>query len=92
MKYQRQLDLDLSYQIDLFIPYIGAMYSNARTKVAGFTTPISNSGKGSDRFKNRIPVGVVIGCSLTSLKYFVLNLEGRLVDEEAVTISGDIRF
>ncbi len=87
-----QIDLDLSYKIDIFIPYIGVKYSNAHTKISGFSTPISQSETGSDQFKNRIPVGVFIGCSLSSSKYFMLNIEGRLVDEEAVTVSGDIRF
>lgn len=87
-----QIDLDLSYKIDIFIPYVGVKYSNVQTKIQGFTTPISQNGTGSDRFKNRIPVGVFIGCSLSSSKFFMLNIEGRLVDEEAVTISGDIRF
>lgn len=87
-----QIDLDVSYKIDIFVPYIGVKYSNAQTKINGFSVPISQSGTGNDQFKNRVPVGVFIGCSLSSSKYFMLNIEGRLVDEEAVTISGDIRF
>ena len=87
-----QIDLDLSYKIDIFAPYIGVKYSNARTKISGFSTPISESGTGTDQFKNKIPVGVFIGCGLSSSKYFMLNIEGRLVDEEAVTVSGDIKF
>lgn len=87
-----QIDLDFSYKIDMFCPYIGVKYSNVRTKIGNFTTAIANNGSGTNQFENRTPVGVVIGCTLTSGKYFMLNLEGRLVDEEAVTISGDLRF
>lgn len=87
-----QIDLDLSYKIDIFAPYLGVKYSNARTKISGFSTPISQSGAGADQFKNSTPVGVFIGCGLSSSKYFMLNIEGRLVDEEAVTVSGEIRF
>ncbi|MBS0624699.1 MAG: hypothetical protein JSS32_01455 [Verrucomicrobia bacterium] len=87
-----QIDLDFSYKIDIFIPYVGVKYSNVQTKISGFSIPISQSGTGNNQFKNRIPVGVFIGCSLSSSKYFMLNIEGRLVDEEAVTVSGDIRF
>ena len=43
-------------------------------------------------FENRTPVGIVIGCSISNGKYFMLNIEGRLIDEDAVTISGDLRF
>jgi len=87
-----QIDLDMSYKIDIFTPYIGIKYSNVRSGVGLFATPISNSGAGVNCFENRTPVGVFIGCSLSSGKCFMLNIEGRLIDEEAVTISGDFRF
>lgn len=86
-----QIDLDLSYQIDIFAPYIGVKYSNVRVELSNFSEPISAKG-GSDHFKNRIPLGIFIGCGLSSSKYFLLNIEGRLIDETAVTVSGDIRF
>jgi hypothetical protein len=88
---QWQIDLDFSYTIDIFAPYIGVKYSHARSELNGFLYPISSKGT-SNQFKNRIPMGIVIGCGLSSGKYFMLNLEGRLIDEEAVTVSGDIRF
>lgn len=87
-----QVDLDFSYKIDIFSPYIGLKYSNARTQINNLGFAIANDGEGSNQFKNQIPVGIVIGCSLTSGQYFSFNVEGRLVDEEAVTISGDLRF
>jgi hypothetical protein len=86
------VDLALSYRIEIFSPYIGLKYSDVRAKIGQFQTTIANNGSGSNVFNNRYPVGVFIGCSLTTGKYFMLNLEGRLVDEEAVTISGDVRF
>jgi hypothetical protein len=87
-----QIDLDISYDIDIFTPYLGVKYSNARARLGNFPIPISNSGSGSDHFVNRTPVGVFIGCSISNCKYFMLNIEGRLIDEDAVTISGDLRF
>ncbi len=87
-----QIDLDLSYQIDIFNPYIGVKYSNARTELGGFLEPISEKGTGSNQFKNRAPLGIFIGCGLSSSKYFMLNIEGRLIDETAFTVSGDIQF
>lgn len=87
-----QIDADVAYQIDIFSPYIGIKYSYVRAKIGNFATPIADNGGGIDQFKNRTAVGVFIGCSLSSGKYFMLNIEGRLIDEEAVTISGDFRF
>jgi len=87
-----QVNLDVSYKIDLFTPYIGIKYSNARTQMKDFSVPISSNLSGSNTFKNRVPVGLYVGCSLSTGKYFMLNIEGRLIDEEAVTISGDFRF
>jgi hypothetical protein len=87
-----QIDLDMSYKIDLFIPYVGVKYSNAHVHMGTFSVPISASGSGDLRMKNRKPVGIVVGSALTTGKYFMLNVEARLVDELAGTISGDFRF
>jgi len=87
-----QINMDASYRIDLFSPYIGIKYSNARTELKNFSVPISANLVGSNSFKNRIPVGLYVGCTLSTGQYFMLNIEGRVIDEEAVTISGDFRF
>lgn len=87
-----QINLDISYKIDLFTPYIGLKYSNAQAKLKHFSVPISQNQSQSNSFENRIPVGLYLGCALSSGKFFMLNLEGRVIDEEAVTISGDFRF
>ena len=89
---QWQADVDLSYRIDLFTPYFGVKYSGTEAKLGVIPVPISGNGSGSDHFRTRTPVGIFIGCSISTGKYFMLNIEGRLVDEDAVTISGDLRF
>ncbi|HSX37418.1 MAG TPA: hypothetical protein VLE95_01135 [Chlamydiales bacterium] len=89
---QWQIDLSLSYQIDLFTPYLGVKYSNETVKLGIFSVPVSSSGLGINHFENKNPVGIYIGCSISNCKYFMLNIEGRLIDEDAVTISGDLRF
>jgi hypothetical protein len=89
---QWQADLDMSYKIDLFIPYLGVKYSRQKAKLSNFPSPIASDGSGDNHFKNRSSVGLVLGCSLSSGQFFMLNVEGRLVDEEAVDISGDFRF
>lgn len=87
-----QVNLDLTYHISLFTPYIGAKYSYAKTDLKDFPVPISASGTGDNSFKNETPVGLYLGCSLSNGKYFMFNIEARLIDEEAVSVSGDFRF
>lgn len=89
---QWQTDVDLSYQIDLFTPYFGVKYSKNQAKLGVMPIPIAGNGSGSNHFVNRTSVGIFIGCSISNGKYFMLNIEGRLIDEDAVTISGDLRF
>lgn len=90
--HQWQVNLLFSYKIDLFIPYLGMNYLSEHTKAGPFPVPVS--GRGSDflHLKNRSSTGLVIGASLTTGKYFMLNIEGRLINEEAFSISGDIKF
>jgi Chlamydia major outer membrane protein len=87
-----QINLDVSYHIDIFTPYFGVKYSNVTSKLGVFSTPISNSGLGMDHFENRSPIGIFIGCAISNSEYFMLNIEGRLIDENAITISGELRF
>lgn len=89
---QWQIDLDLAYKIELFTPYVGIKYSNALTKLTQFPIAIANNGSESLHMENRSPVGIVVGCTLSTNKYFMFNIEGRLIDEEAATVSGDLRF
>lgn len=87
-----QCNVDVSYKIDLFTPYLGLKYSSSEARIGPFSSVISNSGSGSNHFENTSSVGLFLGCSLSTGKYFMLNVEGRLIDEDAVTISGDLRF
>jgi hypothetical protein len=87
-----QINLDFSYRIKLFTPYIGFKYAENRVHLGNFSVPIAADGSGSNSFKNRQPVGLYIGCGLTTGQYFMMNIEGRVIDEEAITISGEFRF
>lgn len=89
---QWQINLDISYKIQIFTPYIGTKYESVISKLRGFSTEISANGTGSNTFKNRSPVGLYLGCTLSNGKFFALNIEGRLIDEEAVTVVADFRF
>lgn len=87
-----QIQADIGCKIHIFTPYIGIKYLNAQTRINGFSVPIAADGTGSDSLKNRVPVGLYLGCGLTNGSYFFVNVEGRLIDEEAVTVSADLRF
>lgn len=87
-----QLDFDISHQMEIFIPYIGVKYSNVHSNLGEFSFPIANEDSGILHMKNRTPVGIVIGCTLTTERYFMLNIEARLIDEMAGTVTADFRF
>jgi hypothetical protein len=89
---QWQVNCDLSYKIDLFVPYIGAKYYNQKAYLSDFSFPIADDESGSNSFENRTLVGLYLGSSISNGKYFMMNLEWRLIDEEAVSVTADFRF
>ena len=88
-----QADLGLSHQIDLLTPYLGIKYSRKNAHLRQVTSvAIATDGSGSIHMRERQKIGMVAGCGLSSRKFFMLNLEVRLIDEEALTVTGDFRF
>lgn len=87
-----QAGLGLSYKIGLLTPYLGGKYSGARAKLGTFSVPIAENGSGNLHMKNRNSFGIFIGCTLTTGCYFMLNVEGQLIDEQGISISADLRF
>ncbi len=94
MRYKEwQIDLSLAYKIDVLTPYLAVKYSRKKATLGEvLSTHITTDDTGILRMKNRIPVGVALGCTITTRKYFMLNIEARLIDEEAATLSGEFRF
>lgn len=84
-----QIALGIAQNISMFIPYGGIKYSRAKGKAIA---TISGTKYESEDAKNKDNVGVFIGCSVLPLKNVSLNVEGRFVDEEALMVSGQIRF
>lgn len=83
----------IGHQIGYFIPYIGLKYCNTRGRIQNIeNVAIANNGQGKIHMQNRNKIGFFLGVTLTKKEYFLLNIEGRLVDEEAVSISGDLQF
>lgn len=87
-----QANLGVSYHIDLFTPYIGVDYLSVRSILNRIDSWVADLGSQKDHFVNKVPVGLYLGCTLSTGKYFMLNVEARLIDEEAFSLSGDFRF
>lgn len=87
-----QANLGLSYQICFFTPYIGALYMDEVTVVKGLASSFADFGAHTDHLRNRHPVGLYLGCTVSNGNYFMLNLESRLISEEAVSVTLDFRF
>jgi hypothetical protein len=85
---QWQVALGVSYQADKFIPYAGVKYSDstgeAVAKIDG--TSYKNS------FKNKNNVGIFVGADLLVHDSFTANVEGRFIDETALSVGGALRF
>jgi len=82
----------ISYRMGILIPYLGVKYSQTYAFLGTFSAAISGSGSGNLHMQNRTPVGLFLGCTLSTGSYFFLNVEGRLFDEEAIAVTGEIRF
>ena len=88
-----QLDLGITYQADLFIPYLGIKYSKAKAKVKNIDeVVIGELETNYISMKSRRKVGMMVGCGISNGKYFLLNIEARLFDEDAASVSGEFRF
>jgi hypothetical protein len=96
-----QAALCASYKIDIFIPYVGATYLFSTLKpypahigLLRYPSPnqdILNDFKTQDT-KNKNKWGAVVGISLVSKETMSINLESRMVDQNAVNVTAEIRF
>lgn len=77
--------LGIAHQIDIFLPYIGieGAYAHAALR----ELPVE-----SMKMHSRSPVGLFLGCGFSPGTKVMVNVEVRLIDENAVTLGGEIRF
>ena len=87
-----QVDVGLSYSTSFLIPYICAKYMKAKAKLSVEDLVISSNGTNVLNMKNKNSVGMALGCTFSNHKYFMLNAEARLFDEQAFTVSGEFKF
>lgn len=86
-----QVALGFSYTLKLFVPYIAGKYRNATAHFTGLPQGFLIDRRSFDA-KNRRKIGLVLGTSFSTTDIFELTVEARVIDEEAYTISGNLRF
>ena len=89
---QWQIGLGASHRFGLVVPYLGVNYSHVHLKFHNLKTLGGVFPDSHVTMKNRFPFGLFMGCGFSLVRALDLNAELRLIDETAVTISGDIRF
>ena len=85
---QWQTAVGISYQINQMVPYLGLKYSGS----AGRASANISSGEFVNKFANKYNVGIFLGGDFVVNDSFTLNIEGRFIDETALSISGATRF
>jgi hypothetical protein len=86
-----QVGIGISRQVEMFIPYGAFKYSNVHAKVVPLRSDLE-LGSNSFQMTNRDHFGLVFGCTFTTGKFFDLTVESRFLDEQAITLAGDLRF
>lgn len=88
-----QCNLGLSYKIDFLTPYIGAKYTYAKSKIRLPEIEDILEGKDTQRFfRSRQDVGLYLGCTIAADRAFLISIESRLIDEEAVSVFAEFRL
>lgn len=89
---QWQVGLGFSYRWDHWTPYIGMKYSNVWGKFKYEDLPALSAFGRAVTLKNRFPLGIFVGCGFFLERALNINIEGRWVNETALTVSSDFRF
>ncbi|MGE5196192.1 MAG: hypothetical protein ACM3JI_02550 [Anaerolineae bacterium] len=82
--------LAVSHHVDIFTPYFALKYSEVRAKMRHIRS--NTLPRHHFKMRSRDYVGIALGCSLSTGKLFDLNVEVTLIDEQALTLAGDIKF
>jgi len=85
---QWQVALAVSYQMDQIIPYVGVKYSDA----TGEAKATINGALYKNDFENKDNVGIFVGGDILLNDSFTANIEGRFIDETALSLGATLRF
>lgn len=87
-----QIGVGISYRLRWFVPYIGVDYSDFRCRVEHLNALKFLFPKKHVTFKETYATGLFMGFGLSPDRVFNLNLEVRVINENAVSLSADIKF
>lgn len=87
---QWDLGLALAHQIDYMSPYVAIKYSDASVRF--HNEVISSPSVTLNKLEARGNFGAAVGCTFLAGKKLDLTLEGRFIDENAVSLTGQFRF
>ncbi len=85
-----QAGMGLSHRIDMFVPYVAVYYSHVKGKLYGIRQnilPVSHFS-----LQCREWIGMAVGCGFSSSCLFDLNIEARMFNQSAVSVSANIKF
>lgn len=84
-----QIAGEVSSQWGRFIPYVGVKYSDMDAKAS---ITVSGTTYTDDDFELKHKVGAFVGTDILVLDSVSLNVEGRFINEEALTLGCAVRF
>ena len=87
-----QVGIGASYRCRWFIPYLGVDYSDFRSRIEHLNTIKFLFPKKHVTFKETYPMGLFFGFGLSPARAFNVNVEARLINENAVSVSADFKF
>ena len=93
LKYKEwQADMGLSYKTPYLVPYICAKYSKAKARLLKENSNTQQLELTDFPMKSKNAVGMAIGCTFSNNQFFMVTGEARFFDEEAYSISGELKF
>lgn len=87
-----QVGLGTSYRVKWFIPYIGVDFNDFRQKISHLDSLDAIFPSKRVTFKDVYPFGVYVGFGLSPDRAFAMNAEVRFINENAFTLSADLKF
>lgn len=83
-----QVALEIAYQYKQIVPYVGVKYSDA----TGEATATVDSTSYKNDFEGEDNVGIFVGGDIVINDSLTANVEGRFIDETALSLAGTLRF
>jgi hypothetical protein len=85
---QWQVALGIAYQLDQAVPYVGVKFANSAGKAAATI----GSENFVNKFDNKSNVGIFVGSDFVINDSLTINIEGRFLDETALSMGAATRF